>query len=116
MKKLLLSVAAMAALTFASTTANAQVMVTEFVKLSDDVELDVKSKSVEYTMNNNKGLKDLEWSTETHILAVTFDPRKTSLDDVLRKLADATNNEAVATKAVRTNSKLNNTVASKMNP
>lgn len=115
MRKLLLSAATIACFTFASTTMNAQIMVTEFVKLGDDVELDVKSKSVEYCMNNNKGIKDLDWSNETHILSVTFDPRKTTIEDILKKLAEVTNNEGVASKATRSNSKMT-TVASKMNP
>ena len=116
MRKLLLSAATIVAFTFASTTTiNAQVLVTEFVKLGDDVELDVKAKSVEFTMNNNKGIKDLDWSTDTHILSVTFDPRKTTVEEILKKLAEVTNNEAVASKAVRRDSKLP-TVASKMIP
>jgi hypothetical protein len=114
MKKLMLS-AAFASFFFASSSLSAQVMVTEFVKLGDDVELDVKSKSVDYAMNNNKGIKDLEWSNDTHILSITFDPRKTTVEDILRKLAEVTNNEAVASKATRRDSKIM-TVASKMNP
>ena len=116
MKKLMLSAAAFASFAFASSSLSAQVMVTEFVKLGDDVELDVKSKSVDFAMNNNKGIKDLEWSNDTHILSITFDPRKTSVEDILKKLAEVTNNEAVASKASsRRDSKII-TVASKMNP
>lgn len=112
----MLSAAAFASFAFASSSLSAQVMVTEFVKLGDDVELDVKSKSVDFAMNNNKGIKDLEWSNDTHILSITFDPRKTSVEDILKKLAEVTNNEAVASKASsRRDSKII-TVASKMNP
>jgi hypothetical protein len=81
-----------------SVSAKAQVIVTEFIRLGIDADVNIKSKAVEATLSANTGIKDLDWHKETSTLSITFDPRKTTLDDILKKLAIATNNEVATEK------------------
>ncbi len=98
MKKCFYTLCTLFFLTIASVTAKAQVIVTEFIRLGIDTDLNLKSKPIETALNTNTGIKDLDWHKESNTLSITFDPRKTTLDDILRKLAIATNNEVATEK------------------
>ncbi len=116
MRKLIISACTIALVSLFSTSTNAQVVITEYVKMGDEVELNINTKAVEAALVANKGIRDLEWNNDTHILAITLDPRKTSVEDVLKKLAEITNNEAVASKVTPRRETKMTTVASKMVP
>ncbi len=98
MKKCFCTFCTLFLLTIASTSAKAQVIVTEFIRLGIDSDINLKSKSIETTLSANAGIKDLDWHKESCTLSISFDPHKTTLEDILRKLAIATNNEVATEK------------------
>jgi hypothetical protein len=85
-------------LTIASVSVKAQVIVTEFIRLGIDADVNLKSRSIEAALNANTGVIDLDWHKESCTLSISFDPHKTTLEAILRKLAIATNNEVATEK------------------
>jgi hypothetical protein len=69
------------------TTSSAQVMITESFKLVDGECRSEYCKKQMESFFDAKGIKNLEWDTETRYFTVTYDMLKISADDIKKRWA-----------------------------
>jgi hypothetical protein len=81
LKRTLLS----SALLIATLSAKAQVNITEYFQMSKAFQIDLQSRSSEKTIYT-KGILNIDWKADRRILAVTYDPRQTTINDAMRHI------------------------------
>jgi hypothetical protein len=67
----------------------AQLNITEYFQMSKAFQIDLQSRSFEKTIYT-RGILNIDWKASSRILAVTYDPRQTTINDAMRHILTQT--------------------------
>lgn len=95
MKKLLVNCLVVFALTLSASSVKAQLVMTEYFKLTDAASVEFNEKEARKVIVT-KGVKDIEWNADTRTLAITYDPKVAPVEEISKKVKELTGADAVA--------------------
>ena len=107
MKKLLFNTIAVAALLLASISVKAQPVVTEYFTMKEPFKIDLSEKKIQKAVYT-KGVLDIDWNDVKRILAVSYDPKLTRIEDVVRNIKEVASGASLANSAQMQNTTARN--------
>jgi hypothetical protein len=63
----------------------AQAVITEYFDVKEVVKLDLSDKKATKPMYL-KGVLDIDWNGDKHILAISYDPKQTKIEDIMANI------------------------------
>jgi hypothetical protein len=95
MKALFLRFVLALILLMALQTVNAQSVITEYFDMKSDIKINLNDKNVTKTLYS-KGVLDIDWDSEKHVLAISYDPKQTKIQDIMFNVNNATEQGIIA--------------------
>jgi hypothetical protein len=69
-------------LMIASHSVKAQAVITEYFDVKDGIKVDLTDKKATKQFYS-KGVLDIDWNADKHVLAISYDPKQTTIESVL---------------------------------
>ncbi len=64
----------------------AQAVITEYFDVKEAIKIDMSDKKVTKTMYT-KGVLDIDWNSDKRVLAISYDPKQTKIEDIMSNLS-----------------------------
>jgi hypothetical protein len=73
-------------LMIATQSLKAQAVITEYFDIKEAVKIDMSDKKATKTMYS-KGVLDIDWNSDKRVLAISYDPKQTKIEDIMSNLS-----------------------------
>ena len=89
MKAVFIRFATAAFLLIASNTVKAQAVITEYFDVKETLKLDLNDKKSAKSVYT-KGVLDIDWNGDKRVLAISYDPKQTKIEDIMSNISAVT--------------------------
>jgi hypothetical protein len=73
-------------LMIAAQSIKAQAVITEYFDMKEAFKMDMSDKKATKAMYS-KGVLDIEWNSDKRVLAVSYDPKQTKIEDIMSNIS-----------------------------
>jgi hypothetical protein len=70
----------------AAQSVHAQAVITEYFDVKETLKVDLGDKKTAKTMYS-KGVLDIDWNSDKRVLAISYDPKVTKIEDIMLNLS-----------------------------
>ena len=86
MKAVIIRFAAAVILMIASNTVKAQAVITEYFDVKESLKIDLNDKKAAKAVYT-KGVLDIDWNGDKRVLAISYDPKQTKIEDIMSNIS-----------------------------
>ena len=86
MKAVFIRFAAAVILMIASNTVKAQAVITEYFDVKESLKIDLNDKKAAKAVYT-KGVLDIDWNGDKRVLAISYDPKQTKIEDIMSNIS-----------------------------
>ena len=86
MKAVFIRFAAAVILLIASNTVKAQAVITEYFDVKESLKIDLNDKKAAKAVYT-KGVLDIDWNGDKRVLAISYDPKQTKIEDIMSNIS-----------------------------
>ena len=73
-------------LLIASNTVKAQAVITEYFDVKESLKIDLNDKKAAKAVYT-KGVLDIDWNSDKRVLAISYDPKQTKIEDIMSNIS-----------------------------
>ena len=73
-------------LLIASNTVKAQAVITEYFDVKETLKIDLNDKKAAKAVYT-KGVLDIDWNGDKRVLAISYDPKQTKIEDIMSNIS-----------------------------
>jgi hypothetical protein len=73
----------------AAHSVKAQAVITEYFDLKEGLKIDLNDKKAAKSIYS-KGVLDIDWNGDKHILAISYDPKQAKIEDIMSNISIVT--------------------------
>ena len=89
MKAAIIRFSAAIILLIASNTVKAQAVITEYFDVKETLKIDLNDKRAAKAVYT-KGVLDIDWNGDKRVLAISYDPKQTRIEDIMSNISTVT--------------------------
>ena len=86
MKAAIIRFSAAIILLIASNTVKAQAVITEYFDVKETLKIDLNDKRAAKAVYT-KGVLDIDWNGDKRVLAISYDPKQTKIEDIMSNIS-----------------------------
>ena len=86
MKAVFIRFAAAVILLIAANTVKAQAVITEYFDVKESLKIDLNDKKAAKAVYT-KGVLDIDWNSDKRVLAISYDPKQTKIEDIMSNIS-----------------------------
>lgn len=86
MKAVFIRFAAAIIFLIAANTVKAQAVITEYFDVKESLKIDLNDKKAAKAVYT-KGVLDIDWNSDKRVLAISYDPKQTKIEDIMSNIS-----------------------------